>query len=325
MNWLSDQSLEVEPWQVEDYRQLDLSVIEQRLKRLGIPLDRDSFALVAEMSDSPEELADQIVDELDEELPLDVKESDQAYLLIFELWRRLSQDKLCLSIFCDELDYQIFLYDHDLLTNAEPLQEIVQELVTVLHSNSDKGLDPLETFHSVTRCCAHDIETFLIDFISQQIDEENTTYAEELLDSLTPYLSQGSWLKFIKAKLLLAHGDYKTGYAALQNLLEDPREEEDLEFHLEILTLLSEESPTPLFEAAALKTLSLLNVEEDFLEVLDILNDYYQIHDQAGKGRQIQSLIKRRRILPLERRLPQDDPDLRVLMQLFPQEVSPRK
>ena len=99
INWLEDPSIGVQPWQVEDYRVLSTADLFSKLEKLKIPLNEESFLLYVESSDSPEELVECLC--LDDE---DLEISDQSYLLLFELWRRLIPEKESLSIFCDELD-----------------------------------------------------------------------------------------------------------------------------------------------------------------------------------------------------------------------------
>ena len=56
LNWLRDPNLAAEPWQVEDYRNMSLEAIFERLKLQDIELDRTSFLKAAEEFDTPEEL-----------------------------------------------------------------------------------------------------------------------------------------------------------------------------------------------------------------------------------------------------------------------------
>ena len=41
----------------------------------------------------------------------------------------------------------------------------------------DEGLPPEQAFQLISPYCANDIETFLYDFIAEQIDEDNESYA----------------------------------------------------------------------------------------------------------------------------------------------------
>jgi hypothetical protein len=54
MNWVMDPTLEVEPWQVEDYRSLPIDTIFERIEEKNIPLDKETFLALAENVDTPE-------------------------------------------------------------------------------------------------------------------------------------------------------------------------------------------------------------------------------------------------------------------------------
>ena len=119
-NWLMDPELDVSYWQVEDYRTLSLDSLFRRLAKQHIQLDLSSFIAYAENYNTPEELTEDITENFDDS----IEEQDKVYLQIFELWRRLVPEKLCLSIFCDELDYLMNLYDNGEMENTEGLHTI---------------------------------------------------------------------------------------------------------------------------------------------------------------------------------------------------------
>jgi hypothetical protein len=107
MAWLQDDQLPVKPWQVEDYRALQLEELFARLGQFELFFDRPTFKEYANQFDSPEELSAALIDSE----RVSPEECDQIYLLVFELWRRFAQEKPSISILCDGLDYQIFDYD----------------------------------------------------------------------------------------------------------------------------------------------------------------------------------------------------------------------
>src|SRR5690242_1636689 len=84
MNWLQQPDLDVEPWQVDDYRGKSDEELLQQLAMLKLPLSLDSFAAYAENCDTPEDLVDLLLDEEESDDLL----HDRVYLIIFELWRR---------------------------------------------------------------------------------------------------------------------------------------------------------------------------------------------------------------------------------------------
>ncbi len=222
-NWLEDKSLQVEPWQVEDLRGVAVEGLFARLETLGILLDEKSFSLYAENCSSPEELTECLWVK-DDGGP----ECDQVYLLLFELWRRMLPEKQSLSIFCDEFDHRIDLYDKGLLASDDPIQESLAELETILDENADHGEDPQTVFSIITSYCAHNLETFLYDYILDLIDAENETYASELIEGFCGYVSDPEWFDFLRV-LLLSMADPEEGQNMLERFLGEAEEELELD------------------------------------------------------------------------------------------------
>ena len=181
MNWLLDSEIEVDQWQVADYRTIDTNALFAQLALYGFNLSKDSFAAFAEEADTPEEFTDSLI----EEAPLKSDQQDFIYLVIFELWRRLLPERLCLSIFCDELDHIIFNYDQNHLDDPEMIEDMLSNFLLVLEENSDEGVEP-QIIPSLSDCSANDIENFLIDFIQDQIEHRNIDYASELIEGFAP-------------------------------------------------------------------------------------------------------------------------------------------
>ena len=169
MNWMSDSNVKAEPWQVQDYRVLSLSSIFQQLSKFGLQSDRNIFLKIADPFDAPEELSDMLLKDVD----ISPEGQDKIYLLVFELWRRLFPEKISLSILCDELDYQIFLYDQCDPTSFESIQDIIANLQKLMDDSIDVGEKPALVFSSICAGCANDLESFLYDYIAEQIDLGN--------------------------------------------------------------------------------------------------------------------------------------------------------
>lgn len=308
MTWLQDPSTKVESWQVEDYRQLPTDAIFDRIDKLGIALDNISFLSNAEIVDSPEALTDLLLEDTD----LDLADQDQAFLLIFELWRRLLPEKLCLSIFCDELDHQIFLFDEG-NQEAELMQDLIANLQIILDENTDQGVDPTAIFTLVSTNCANDIENFLYDFISEQIDDENIGYASELVEGFESYLENNSWFELLKIRLLNL-SDPETAKTALKKLVQKASKQEDLEFNFEILSFVSRGGDNGDFHKIVKITVPLLETEEDFQDLLTLCADYYRLLDQDEKENEIDSILENRLPIHLKTEISQSDPDLRKFL-----------
>lgn len=307
MNWMLDPSIEVDAWQVENYREMSLPLIFSRLLQHGYDFNKDSFCEVAEGYDTPEEFTESLIDQ-----DVDPETEDSIYLLVFELWRRLETDKPCLSVFCDELDHQIFLYDHNKAQDAEDIQDVLSNLEVILDENADQGGDPIEVLHSVNRGCANDIETFLYDFISEQIDNGNFSYASELLESFIDFVEDDKWFEFLRVRIY-THTDSESAKILIQQLTDEAIVENDLQFNLELLSEMVQEGEPDIFALLVKKTSDLLNSEEDFQDLITVCLDYYSCQDQEKEEKQLLSILEQRAQNPITAPFSKEDVDLEKL------------
>lgn len=310
MNWLNEPTLSVEPWQVEDYRSLTLAHLFQRLTNFNIYLDRASLIAYAEECDSPEELTDH----LQGDRKLSKSQEDEMFLILFELWRRLMIEKPSLSIICNELDHQIFLYDQQQLENPLALQDAIAQFLQILTENVDQGISSEEVLKLISNYCANDVETFLYDFISEQIDEGNETYAHELLEEFNPYLLNNKWIKLLHLRLC----EYsKFIQKIVEDIVEEYFLEDDLDYYLELLSILIEKNNDHFFRMTLKKIFPLLQREEEFQDLLAIVIDFFQRTEKLQSEITLKEILERRIFFPKDQILHQEDPDLIKLNQLF--------
>jgi hypothetical protein len=312
MHWQNNSDLEVEPWQVEDYRALSLETLFQRLNALGVKLDKNGFLAYAANVDSPEELSDTFTAHQED----NADTVDQIYLITFELWRRLLPENRSLSIFCDELDYQIDAFDHGKLTNLEPLEDVLGSLEQILDEYSDEGEDPRQIFGVISSCCANDVESFLYDFIALQIDNENYPYASELLDDFLPFVEDPKWFLFLRARLANAT-DGEEAEQISKQVLEMALESKDLDFHLEVLAFFAKSADENMFLKLALHTIPLMQVEEDVRDVLLACVDYFHFRDRDEDEGAVHQLLSKRAAIPLEQPFEAGDLHLQDLVELL--------
>jgi hypothetical protein len=294
ISWLENRKSEVKAWQVENLRDITIEELFSRLKKLGLILDKESFYLYAENCESPEELTDYIWIEEEE-----LEGRDQAYLLIFELWRRLFPDKLCLSVFCDELDELIESYDRGELENELPLQNALLVLEDILDDAYDKEGNAQKVFAEVASYCAHDLERFFFDYISDQILEKNETYASELIDAFYDYSSDRRRFDLLRARLLILFG-LEESNRIYGRILEELREEPDLELTLLVAESLIHHGDVRLFMQAIKQALPLLKTEEEFQNLLTMIAEYYRCLDRDEEEKVIEGLLEARSTFPLE-------------------------
>lgn len=313
ISWKQDSSLNVEPWQVEDYRALTLDQIFNRLSLQEIQFDRHSFTSFAEEFVTPEDLTDHLLADTD----VDGATVDQIYLLIFELWRRLVPEKLSLSIFCDELDYQIDLYDTEPLTHQEAIQDALANLSVILEENTDEGVEPKEAFQTISQACANDLDSFIYDFTAEQIDNENESYATELIDDFAPFVSDPKWLDFLRCRLL-ANQDPVAANILLHQLIEESADAKDIEFNFEVLSFLVTYGDQEDFVFLIKQTVPLLEKEEDFQDLLAVSADFYHRLDVEEVEHNLQKILKSRSKINLEQPFTQNDPSKLEFLKTIP-------
>ncbi len=272
LNFAQDPSLPCENWQIEDLRPLPLEALFDRLREGGLSLDSQAFCRFAEECDSPENLAELLVDLEEPEL------YDRLYLIIFELWRRLLPEKQSLSIFCDELDHQILLFDTGQLESDEPIQDVIANLIEILDESADAGTKTSEIFSSISSYSAQDLFTFLVDYISEILDSGNELYASELIDHLSPYMPKESWFAFLSIRLTGLSDPVKANQQLAA--LFGKKEALTLDLLLEALQFIVIFGEKPLFMGAVHLVMPLLETREEFEELLTLTVDYFRRRDR---------------------------------------------
>lgn len=311
MNHLEDPSLAVEPWQVEDVSCVDTDVLFSRLKELKIPLDEKQFCMHAENVESPEDLTNQLW--LNE---TDFHGHDKAYLIIFELWRRLLPDRMNLSIFCDELDRLIALYDANQLEEEELLQNALLILEDVLDGLVDQKLPPKEAFKEVASYCSHDLEEFIFDYIAHQIEEGNETYASELLDDFYDYALHPFWFDILRGRLFLL-SDVQEANRLFERLLSSLQEEPDIDLLLLIAESLVHQGDVRLFLLSVKLAVASLEKEAQFQDILMMLADYFRCLDREKEEHAIHAILKSRGSIDLNQPVDATHIDLKQFIGLL--------
>jgi hypothetical protein len=186
----------------------------------------------------------------------------------------------------------------------------------VLDENVDQGGDPLEVFESVCAGCANDVEAFLYDYIVEQIESGNPSYASEMLDGFTDYVHDIKWFDFLKARLISLN-DQETASHMGEMLALDAMKAADLEFNLELLAFLVQAGSEQAFAGLVKKTLLLLQREEDFQDLLSICVDFYHRLDIERKEEALQKLQRKRSHLHPEGIVSPKDPHFVELLSIL--------
>ncbi len=312
MSWIEDCNSDVKQWQVEDLRDLSIEELFSRLKKLGLILNEESFYLYAENCDSPEELADCVWFEED-----DLEGHDKAYLLLFEMWRRLLPGKLCLSVFCDELDQLIELYDQGGLDKEEPLQNALSILEDILDDAYDEeDGDPPLIFDEIAGYCAHDLESFIFDYISDQIAEKNETYASELVDAFYDYSSDRRRFDLLRARLF-ALSDLEESNIIYGRILEELADDPDLEIVLLVAESLIHHGDVRLFMQSVSQAIPLIKREDELQNLLAMVAEYFRCLDREAEESTVQGLLEERSSRPLEKSIDPSDKALACISQMI--------
>jgi hypothetical protein len=309
MSWQLDSQIAVQPWQVENYRNLSFDELFNRFQNYRINIDRMTFLQLAENCDSPEELADLLMQEEEQE-----DNYDKIYLIVFELWRRLIPEKQSLSIFCDELDYQIALYDTGQAETSEGIQDALANLQILLDENADKGVNGKNLFASISQGCANDIEDFLYDFTQVQVEHQNYLYAQELIEGFSPYVSDQKWFALLQAEILYAT-DRDGSIKLIESLIK--KKDQELEFNFEVLAFLAKSGDEKLFKSLAKQTFALLELEEDFIDLANICADYFHYSDNDKNELAIQQFLTTREHKPSDAPFAQNDVHAKELLKIL--------
>lgn len=253
--------LDLPSWQVEDFRRWASEELMRELEEEGVSLGKERFLAFAHSVESPEELTELLFPEHSDEV------FGKGYLLLFELWRRFLPEKATLSIFCDELDHRIASYDQEAEGALELLQDAVDELGDVLDANVEEGVDPRGLLSEFSTHCAHDLESFLFDFICEEIEERDTSRAQEWIESFSPYLSDPRWFELLQIRLW-SHFDPKKLPEALEEFTQQLCGAPNLDLILEVLQDLALQDHPHSAVGLLRASLPLLKTEGDLQDLL---------------------------------------------------------
>lgn len=288
-----DPNLHVQEWQIRDYRILKNDELFQELRNLGTTIDENVLRACKERNTSPEELACQFPENI----------RGEAYLFLFELWRRFCPEQKTLSIFCDDLDAFISAYDQ----GDEPQDDsILTELFDILDESVDEGQKPKVVFKQLKNYLAHDLENFFYNYIYDQIDKGNELGASELLESIHEYVEGSLWFDFLQLRLLRG-APSEDATAMMARFLEKLAAHPDRELSFELLYYLIETGHKELFVQTYKNVLKQIQTEEHFMEMLEILFSFYTLNELEKEENLIRELIQKRKHLSPDQKVAPED------------------
>jgi hypothetical protein len=316
LNWTRIQSGELkvanlQNWQVANYREKSSEELFLELNELGLTFGIENFEIIAKNYEAPEEMVEALAKERE---PL---EKDRIFLILFELWRRFFPEKRTVSIFCDELDYQMTAYD---LEKPNEVADVLAYLQQLLDEHVDQGLDPHHAFKMIQTFCANDIESFLFDFILNEIEEDHYSYAVELLDGFKRYVKDHIWFDYLLARAEILK-DPEEGYESLERVIDQINADSSLDLAAEMLFFLANSGNHTLFYLLAKKVIALLKKEEDFHEFLEACYAHYDYLELKQPALAIALLFHSRSNLPSDQPLAPSDPGLMEMRSILEQKL----
>lgn len=274
-----------EKWQIEDYRSLTDQELFQRLKKLGLAIDLESFMEISLNFDTPELLSEYLTPD-----EAEVETIDKIYLPLFELWRRYKKDCRSLSIFADELDLWMQVYDGQKEDIDDIIHAYLFELENFLDEAADAGKDPKEVFAFISSYFAHDIENFVYDFVYDLVEKESLMAASEIIDAFIPYVKREIWFEFLRLKMF-AKQDVEQFSSLAHRFAEKVIEIKDLELLMEVLDLMIDHSLIDLFFEFFKQGLALIMTSHQLKEMAYVLKDFYDSIEDHRKSQLVQNYL----------------------------------
>ena len=102
-----------------------------------------------------------------------------------------------------------------------------------------------------------------------------------------------------------------------QEIVEEHLTDEDIDFHLEFLSLLAEKGDHTTFKHVYACTFPLVKREEEFQDLFTITIDYFQRLDQEKQENTLRNMLEQRKNLPLDQAIETADSTIRNLKQSF--------
>jgi len=298
-------------WQIANYREKTSEELFHQLHGLGIVLESKDFEVFCKSFESPEEMVEILAKERE---PL---EKDQIFLILFELWRRYFPEKRTISIFCDELDYQMTAYD---LRTPNEIGDALASLQLLLEEQVDRGLEPHLAFQLIQTYCANDIESFLFDYILNDVEEANQQLARDLFDGFQPFVKGKIWFDYLAARIDILD-DPEAGYGKLEKVVEQIHDGVNLDLVEEILFFLAHSGNHSLFYTLAKKALPLVHTEEEFQDFLEACYAHYDYLELKQPAFAISLLFHSRTHISPETMLSQEDPGVKEVRSILEQKL----
>ena len=290
-----DPSTPHEKWMVEDLSYVSDADLFKRLEEMRVPVTGKNLNKYLEEIETPEDFLEAVTLETDSP-----EKVEAVYLILFELFKRKASDKGSLSVFADLLDSCIHTYEATSGKNWSEIVTHLHQLHHILRENLANVKNPAEILERVSRYFAYDLEGFLYDFIADLIDRSEEVLAQEFIELFFDYLTKPYWFSLLEF-YLKGNDEIR-----LENLVDSASETKDFEFSLEVLHLLKEEESDRFFQLLS-HTVDISKDEADFVELLTIAQEFFEVKDRQREIIEIKKILDSRSQIDEKRRIhPQD-------------------
>jgi hypothetical protein len=269
------------------------------LQKFDFHFDKETFGYFGADLESPEELF--------ELLTVDKEKHEEIYLAIFELWKRVFPEKKSISLFCDELDHLIHEYDMNHLVYDELLQEKIFLLQNILDANVDSGEKPKRIFAAISDYLAHDLESFIYDYIYEQIELEKDTLASEVLDGFYPYIHEKLWFDYLRLRLFF-HAPSDELAIFLSHFVESLISKPDLPLLYEFLQFLLDKNCIQLFQRVFQFVASRIEKNRDLEQMILIAVRFYKLSENFQYSNYLEEGLKEVKAFPQDKKFSDTNP-----------------
>jgi hypothetical protein len=289
-------NLKVEDWEIFDYKKLSIDELFSNLSQIGFEI---SIKDINDLANDSIELDEVDLKQFHKAKILQKEDLERGYLYLFEIWRRLMPNHKSISIFANDFDEFIDAYEKGEVAQNELL---FNELFDILDESVDEGQDPKGVFKQLSNYFGHDLESFIICYIFDLIEQDNETTASRYLDNIYPYLAGNLWLEFFRIKLL--KGALSEDITAMTfRFLDRLKLHFDAELAFEVLYYMIETGHKELFKTTYKSFLKEIKTEDEFREMLEILHAFFSLNEQNKEEMLVKELIDERRKVSMTKKI----------------------
>ena len=136
------------------------------------------------------------------------------------------------------------------------------------------------------------------------------------MDGFGDYVKGSKWFELLHVRLL-EFADKEVYKESLKKIVQKASREDDLQYNLDVMSCIVHGGEITDFNRIVKKTVSLVQNEDDFQDLLVMCADFYRCIDEEGRESAIQEIIDQRDANKLEEKVNADDPHFKELMNII--------